>query len=178
MILIVDMNSSELASKEFVSPILRIVGKENCKVVRYTHVSSSMLGMYDRIILSGTTLRDMEFANNPESFSWIRDCRVPVLGICAGMQAIGMAFGSKLERCQEIGMVKIETVKNNALFSDKFSAYALHSFAMQSSKIFDLLAKSEKCTHAIKHKERDIYGVLFHPEVRNNQIIENFMKIG
>ncbi len=176
MILVVDMNFSELASKEFVGPILRIVGRENCKVVRYPKVSSSMIGTYDRVIISGTTLMDMEFAKNPESFAWIRDCKIPVLGICAGMQAICMAFGSKLERCQEIGMVGIETVKDNPLFSGNFSAYALHNFAISPSGSFDLLAKSEKCAHAIKHVERNIYGVMFHPEVRNSKIIENFVK--
>jgi GMP synthase (glutamine-hydrolysing) len=177
MILIVDLNFSELASKEFVSPISRIVGRENCKVVRYPRVSSSMMGMYDMVIISGTTLKDMEFAKNPESFSWIKDCKIPVLGICAGMQAVGMAFGSKLERCQEIGMVAIETMKDNPLFSGNFSAYALHNFALSPSRSFDLLAKSEKCVHAIKHIERSIYGVMFHPEVRNTKIIENFVKI-
>jgi GMP synthase-like glutamine amidotransferase len=66
--------------------------------------------------------------------------------------------------------------EENALFSGKFNAYALHNFAVSPSGSFGLLAKSGKCAHAIKHKERDLYGVLFHPEVRNVQIIDNFVK--
>jgi GMP synthase-like glutamine amidotransferase len=30
---------------------------------------------------------------------------------------------------------------------------------------------------AIKHKQKDIFGVLFHPEVRNREIIERFVHV-
>ena len=39
---------------------------------------------------------------------------------------------------------------------------------------FDVLAESKYCPQAIKHKEKPYFAVLFHPEVRNKKIIENF----
>ena len=29
----------------------------------------------------------------------------------------------------------------------------------------------------VKHKDKKFFGVLFHPEVRNESVIENFLKI-
>jgi len=39
-----------------------------------------------------------------------------------------------------------------------------------------VLAESAKCVHAIKHKLKDVYGVLFHPEVRNKEVVERFIR--
>ena len=30
----------------------------------------------------------------------------------------------------------------------------------------------------IKHKEKETYGVIFHPEVRNKEIIKKFLELG
>ena len=40
-----------------------------------------------------------------------------------------------------------------------------------------LLAESSKCIQAVKHKEKNIYGVLFHPEVRNQEILKKFIQL-
>jgi GMP synthase (glutamine-hydrolysing) len=128
-----------------------------------------------KIILSGTALRDNQFMKDVEQFEWIRTCEKPMLGICAGMQIIGAMFRSSLIECQEIGMREIETVKPNPLFSSTFKAYELHNYAVSPSPAFDILAKSEKAVQAIKHKKKEIYGVLFHPEVRNKEIIKRFI---
>jgi GMP synthase (glutamine-hydrolysing) len=93
------------------------------------------------------------------------------------MQTIGLVLGSSLRRCVEIGMKRIETVKANALFSGSFDAYELHSLALRPSAEFDVLARSERCVQAVKHRKRGIYGVLFHPEVRNREIIERFVAL-
>lgn len=176
MILVVDMGLCKLAAKEFVAPIERLLKGKITEVVHYSKVSANDLRRCNAVILSGTPLKDMEFTRNPEAFGWLKNFEKPVLGICAGMQTICMAFGSEIERCQEIGMVRIETLKDNPLFSGKFNAYALHNFAVQTPAGFDIIASSERCVHGIRHKSRNIYGVMFHPEVRNGQIIENFVK--
>jgi GMP synthase (glutamine-hydrolysing) len=119
---------------------------------------------------------DTTTLNRITRFNWLKNFNIPVLGICAGMQTIGLVFGGYLENCREIGMIKIETFKKNILFSSTFQAYSLHNYSLEPPAEFEMLAKSENCIQAIKHKNKDIYGVLFHPEVRNKEVIQNFIQ--
>jgi len=180
MILIVDMNfkKESLGTYEFVYPIASVVKNfETYLIKHYSELGDTDVDKYSRVILSGNALRDEQVMNRAECFSWVRGCGKPILGICAGMQTIGLVFGSSLKRCVEIGMARIETVKRNALFSASFDAYQLHSLALRPSGEFEVLARSERCVQAVKHRKRSIYGVLFHPEVRNREIIERFVAL-
>jgi GMP synthase-like glutamine amidotransferase len=73
-------------------------------------------------------------------------------------------------------MVEISTLKENPLFQGDFKAYVLTNFSVKQSQTFEALAESTKCIQAIKHKQKNIYGVLFHPEVRNQEILKNFIQ--
>jgi GMP synthase-like glutamine amidotransferase len=174
MNLIIDMNVMEdtLGFSEFVTPIKSIIGE--CEVVHYLKVGDVFA--YDRIILSGTPLKDNEYMDHLDAFKWMKTYSQPVLGICAGMQVIAAVYGCKLERCQEIGMVEIETTKGNPIFNGKFKAYELHNYTIKPSKNIDILAMSKKCNQAIKHRKKPHYGVLFHPEIRNGDILHSFLK--
>jgi GMP synthase-like glutamine amidotransferase len=178
MILVVDMNSKENAFGfyEFVLPIVAIAEElEKCEVKHYLEVNEKNLNSYDKIILSGSALKNTATLNQTAQFTWIKDCGKPILGICAGMQTVGLVFGGRLEKCREIGMTEIATLKANLLFSSRLRVYSLHNYAIQPSDEFDVLAESAKCVQAIKHKQKDIYGVLFHPEVRNKEVVQRFI---
>ena len=180
MNLIVDTNYREdsLGLEEFVMPIAQVVGgRDDYEIRHYSRVDGKVAAGYERVILSGAPLKDNEFIKRIHAFDWLRVFERPVLGICAGMEAIAAIFGSELVRCQEIGMTEIETVSDNPLFSGNFNAYALHNLAMLPSGEFDVLAKSVNCIQAIKHKSKPTYGVLFHPEVRNTEILDRFMAL-
>jgi GMP synthase-like glutamine amidotransferase len=178
MILVVDMNfkKDSLGFYEFVSPIIAIVEElDECFVRHYSELRQEDLSNCSGIVLSGTALKDNATLNQTEKFEWIKDYDKPILGICAGMQTTGLVFGSRLERCLEIGMTQIATLKANSLFSSTFRVYELHNYSIQPSKEFIVLADSAKCVQAIRHKQKDIYGVLFHPEARNKEIIQHFI---
>jgi GMP synthase-like glutamine amidotransferase len=180
VILVVDMNwkRDSLAYNEFVAPILSTVEPlEHCEVKHFLDVDPLELGSYSKIILSGTTLKDFEAQKHVDKFQWIRTCDKPLLGICAGMQVISLVFDVPLTPCLQVGMAEISTKKENPLFEGNFKAYTLHSLSVQPSKTFDVLAQSAKCIQAIKHKQKPIYGVLFHPEVRNQYILKKFAQL-
>jgi GMP synthase-like glutamine amidotransferase len=180
MILVVDMNSKEnpFGLYEFVQPIVAIAEElEKCRVKHYLDVNGKSLNGYDKIILSGSALKDTVTLNETARFMWLKDWGKPVLGICAGMQTIGLVFGGRIEECREIGMTEVATSKENILFSSKFKVYALHNYALVPSAEFEVLAESATCVHAVKHKQKDVYGVLFHPEVRNREVIERFVQV-
>jgi GMP synthase-like glutamine amidotransferase len=180
MILVVDMNwkKDSLAYAEFVQPIVTTVKPlENCVVKHFSEVQHSELKGYSKIVLSGTALKDHATLSQTEKFHWLKSCEQPVLGICAGMQTISLVFGEPLKPCLQVGMTEIATLKENSLFEGNFKAYALHNFSVELSPNFDVLAKSTKCVQAVKHKRKDVYGVLFHPEVRNAEILQKFVKL-
>ncbi len=179
MILVVDMNwkRDSLAFNEFVSPIVSAVQpREKCEVKHFLEIGPEISG-YSKIVLSGTALKDHATLKQIEKFNWMKTCEKPILGICAGMQTISLAFDEPLKPCLQIGMTEITTLKDNQLFQGDFKAYALHNYSVATSQTFEVLAESAKCIQAIKHKQKDIYGVLFHPEVRNHEILKSFIQL-
>jgi GMP synthase (glutamine-hydrolysing) len=180
MILIVDLNwkRASLAFDEFVLPIISVVEPlEECEVTHFSDIQSSELNRYRKIVLSGTALKDHTTLKQVDKFNWVKTCEIPILGICAGMQTISLVFDAPLINCLQIGMTEITTLKNNPLFHANFKAYALHNYSVEPSKSFEALAESTKCIQAIKHKQKNIFGVLFHPEVRNQEILKHFIQL-
>lgn len=181
MILIVDAGykKDSLGVSEFVLPVVRIAERtDKCMVLHYKEVTYATVMKYDKVIICGTALKDNGFMDDISEFDWIRTCGKSILGICAGMEIIGAVFGSRLVKCQEIGMYLIKTVSENQLFESEFEAYGLHNHAVEPSGEFSVIARSQKCPQGIKHKKYEIYGVMFHPEVRNPKIIERFLLPG
>ncbi len=53
----------------------------------------------------------------------------------------------------------------------------MHDCAVQVPDRFIPLAVSDRCVQAIRHRSLPLYGLLFHPEVRNEWIIERFLRM-
>jgi GMP synthase-like glutamine amidotransferase len=173
MILLISTCSEKLNEEEFVKPIAGIVEK-NYEIRHYTEKTD--LKKYEKLIICGTALKDNDFLKNLTHFNWIKESNIPLLGICSGMQVIALQFGAKPVKKKEIGMTKIKSIKKNILFTGDFEAYELHGNGLSNLNQFEILAKSENTPQAIKHKTKNIYGIMFHPEVRNSNIILNFIK--
>lgn len=179
MILIVDMNwkKDSLSFNEFVLPIVAVVRSvEEFRIKHFLDIEPAELSCYRKIVLSGTALKDHATLKQVDKFTWVKTCDKPILGICAGMQTVSLLFDEPLVRCLQIGMAEISTLKENPLFQGDFKAYVLHNYSIKESKNFEVLAESTKCIQAIKHKQKDIFGVLFHPEVRNQEILRKFIQ--
>ncbi|MCW4017216.1 MAG: gamma-glutamyl-gamma-aminobutyrate hydrolase family protein [Candidatus Bathyarchaeota archaeon] len=173
-----NVRKNSLGYCEFVLPILEVAQpQESCTVKHYVEVSEADIDSYSKVILSGTPLKDSAAPRQIEKFRWLKTTDKPVLGICAGMQVLGVVFSSKLVEYLEIGMTQIATLKENPLFSGEFKAYSLHNYCLEPSGEFEVLAKSANCVQAIKHKQKPLYGILFHPEVRNPEILKRFLSL-
>lgn len=178
MILIVDMNTKKtsIGFYEFVLPIVAATKDlDDSTIKHYSEVKLEDIAHCDSVILSGTPLKDNATLSQLDTFKWLKTNCKPVLGICAGFQTIGLVFNTKLKRCFSVGMTEIATLKENSLFSGNFKAYTLHNYSLEPSDAFEVLAESTQCVQAIKHKQRNIFGVLFHPEVRNIEILQRFV---
>jgi len=120
MILVVDLNfkKDSLGFYEFVSPIITITADlTDCAVKHYSELTQQDLSNCSKLILSGSALKDTVTLAQIDRFQWLKDYSKPFLGICAGMQTIGLVFGSRLIKCSEIGITQVTTLTANPLFS-------------------------------------------------------------
>ena len=93
------------------------------------------------------------------------------------MQIVASIFEERIVENVEIGMIDVQTLEDNDLCEGDFQAYSLHNYSVDKLKFFEVLARSETSVQAISHSSKQIFGVSFHPEVRNNKIIDNFLRI-
>jgi GMP synthase-like glutamine amidotransferase len=183
MILVVDLCSREhsLGYEEFVLPIARITEGQDTAVstIHYNRNAGKSVTRCDGVILCGTPLQDNAFLSCRDAFSWLADTDIPLLGICAGMQAISLAFGGEVFPSLEIGMTDIRATTSDSLLPGPatFPAYELHGNACTVPPRFTVLAESDRCVQVFRHKDRPVYGVLFHPEVRNEGVVEQFISL-
>lgn len=183
MILIISTCKENLHELEFVKPIEDIIknNKLNYKIVNYKRLSKKDIDNSDKVIITGASLKDNDFLdkNNIKKFEFIKYFNKPILGICAGMHLIGLVYQGKLKKIKQIGPIDIEFIDNflGIEKNSKHQVYSLHGLCIDYTKlnVFSVLSYAS-CPQAIKHKSKEIYGVLFHPEVRNKNLIIEFIK--
>lgn len=170
MILIINVNKYKLHDLEFIKPITDLL--EKFKVVHYKSLKQSDIDSAEKIIIAGTSLKDDEYLNYLGEFAWIKNYKKPLLGICSGMQILALVNGAKLKKTKEIGQTEIKILKKDFLINIVKKVYSLHQFSVTLPKGFELIAKSSKSIQAIKKENH--YGLLFHPEVMNKELIKAF----
>lgn len=171
MILLISTCKYKLHENEFVLPIAKYL--ENYQIAHYK--DNIDFSKYSHIIICGTALKDNDYLEHIKNFDWIKTTELPVLGICSGMQIIALLDGAEIKKKTEIGLIEIKTIKKNKLINGEFYAYNLHSNSLINLNKFDILAQSTKTPQIIKRKQKNIFGIMFHPEVRNKEIITNFL---
>lgn len=174
MILVVSTCSQKLSENEFVKPIEKLLLNNNFNFETKHYSKISDASKYDRIIICGNALEDLEYLKDVDKFSWIKNYSGKILGICAGMQIIVSTFGMSLREKTIIGSQEVESLEINPLINGKFNAYFLNSRQPILDKQFIPLTKDGSM---IKHTTKEIYGCIFHPEVMNPEIIINFCKL-
>jgi anthranilate synthase/aminodeoxychorismate synthase-like glutamine amidotransferase len=99
---------------------------------------------------------------------------MPVLGVCLGHQALSIAFGGKVERASRPMHGKTSRVVHDgsALFKgvdQPFDAGRYHSLVipkdgMPAGFLVTASVDGDGTIMAIRHAERPVFGVQFHPE--------------
>jgi len=183
MILVLDLSyrPGSLSADEFVSPVERIVREERYRTTirHYTDPVHGDLASVDGAILCGTALKDFGYLEDLERFAWLPSFPRPVLGICAGMQVTVRIYGGDVHPETGIGMIGQQVVAPDPLLTgkDSFPAYELHCLSVTPPPSFRVLATSPSGVQAVRHRERPVYGVMFHPEVRNEWLIRRFLSL-
>ena len=122
---------------------------------------------------------------SPMYDSAIFELGIPILGICYGCQLISKLLGGRVEKPQkrEYGKANV-SVTGSLLFSNiPENTVCWMSHTDQVTVVpdgFHVTAFTDTCPNAaIENKEKQIYGVQFHPEVQHtaygNQMLGNFL---
>src|SRR5690349_4252722 len=97
----------------------------------------------------------------------------PLLGVCLGHQAIGVAFGGTVDRAPELLHGKTSIVHHTDAgvlhgLPDPFTATRYHSLTILPDTLPDVLEATGHTDSgvimAVRHTELPIHGVQFHPE--------------
>lgn len=115
---------------------------------------------------------------------------IPLLGVCLGHQAIGIAFGGKVVGAEEIVHGKDDSIHHNqkgiyANMSTPFKAGRYHSLVIERDSISDDLeitaTSKNNLIMGVQHKSFPIYGVQYHPESiltpDGEKLLGNFLEI-
>jgi GMP synthase (glutamine-hydrolysing) len=136
------------------------------------------------IILSGgpSSVYDKDApVADPQAF----ELGVPVLGICYGLQFMAHALGGKVRAAKhrEYGHAQVERIAESELFRDlpsTLEVWMSHGDeALELPPGFKLIAKTPSAVAAIENRDRRLFAVQFHPEVRHTklgtEILRNFV---
>ena len=114
--------------------------------------------------------------------------RLPILGVCLGHQAIGLAYGGTVVRAPEVVHGKVVSVHHAGrgvlrALPDPFTATRYHSLVVARDGLpaaLEVTAWTEDgLIMAVRHREHPVEGVQFHPESIGtpvgHDILRNFL---
>ena len=164
---------------------LKILG---CQVQVFDHTQEPDLSTCSHVIL-GPGPKDPE--SSEKLMQWLDlalEKNSPVLGICLGHQALGLAFGAKLIHAPRPIHGEVENIEHHqqGLFKNiesPFQATRYHSLVLTDlPDTLEIHAQSkDNQIMAIAHKSKPAFGVQFHPEsflsTQGLLIFKNFLEI-
>tara|TARA_B100001057_G_scaffold489850_1_gene576957 strand:+ start:1514 stop:3076 length:1563 start_codon:yes stop_codon:yes gene_type:complete len=140
------------------------------------------------VILSGgpNTVTKKNFPKIPKE---ILSKKIPILGICYGLQLIAKIFGGKvksLKKSREFGRATLIRKRKSLIIKNFFkkgdnAVWMSHQDAVvKIPKEFKVIASTKESKMTIvENKDKKIYGLQFHPEVTHTvngkQIFKNFL---
>lgn len=114
--------------------------------------------------------------------------KVPILGICLGMQAIAYEAGNTVRKGKRIMHGKVDRIINRGgmllkNMDEIFQAVRYHSLVVENNNNFHVCAVSESDGEimAIENTDLKLFGLQFHPESYATQngmaFIKNFVEV-
>lgn len=154
-------------------------------VVDHDRVSLAQLAGYSHVVLSpgpGDPGCRLDFAVGREV---LLHSEVPVLGVCLGMQGLVTAYGGEVAAVEPAhGEVDDVTHGGTGLFDgvpSPFEVVRYHSLAaVRVPSPLEVIARvGDGTVMAVRHRDRPLVGVQFHPEsvltTYGERIIANFL---
>jgi para-aminobenzoate synthetase component 2 len=144
-----------------------------CDVVRNDAVTVDDAGRYDGVLLSPGPGTPEDAGVCLEMVRACADRAQPMLGVCLGHQALGVAFGGVVDRAPELLHGKTSVVEHEGAgvlhgLPRPFTATRYHSLAIEPATVPDELEVTGRTASgvvmAVRHRALPLEGVQFHPE--------------
>jgi anthranilate synthase component II len=113
--------------------------------------------------------------------------KIPVFGVCLGLQAIGEAFGGDVVRAPSQMHGKTSSVAHDGVgvfanLPQDFKATRYHSLVVERETLPECLqvtAEADGLIMGLQHKTLNVHGVQFHPESiaseHGHALLKNFL---
>jgi len=119
---------------------------------------------------------------------YVKELEYPILGICLGHQIIALAYGGKIGSAgmESYAQIQLKIKDVNDIFKGlgpMMEVWASHKDeVIKLPPNFNILASSSICDiEAMKHQEKPLYGIQFHPEVQHTKegpkLLKNFYEV-
>jgi len=179
MILLVSTCKYMLSEEEFVEPVAAIVREIGYRYSVRKYYEKINFSKFEKVIICGTALKDFDYLKYLDNFKPLLDYSGKVLGICAGYHILAKIHGASLSSIEKIGVHEVKVVKENPLVPrGSIQAYFLHTLALtEANNVIEPLAFHDNEICLFKVRKKDFYGVAFHPEVLNKNIIIRFIEL-
>ena len=144
-----------------------------CEVVRNDAVSTDAAAEYDGVLLSPGPGTPEDAGVCVDMVHACAERAQPMLGVCLGHQALGVAFGGVVGRAPELlhgktSLVQHQDVGVLAGLPDPFTATRYHSLTIAPDTVPAELEVTGTTPGgvimAVRHRELPLEGVQFHPE--------------
>jgi para-aminobenzoate synthetase component 2 len=144
-----------------------------CEVVRNDAIGVEAAHDYDGVLLSPGPGTPEEAGICVAMVGYAEQHRIPVFGVCLGLQSIAVAHGAVVGRAPELLHGKTSTVTHDGAgvfqgLPDPFTATRYHSLAVEPETLpEDLLVTARTDSGVImgiRHRELPVEAVQFHPE--------------
>lgn len=116
--------------------------------------------------------------------------RLPIFGVCLGMQAIGQAYGGNVIRANRLMHGKMSAVEHDGTgifetIPSPFQATRYHSLVVEEASFPNSLTVTAKTDDGslmgLSHTSHPVHGVQFHPESiaseHGDTLLRNFIRI-
>ena len=175
-ILIVDFGSQLI---KLIARRIREIGVY-CEIIPFNKINKKLIeeSKPRGLIFSGGPA-SVEGKDSPKIDKFIYDLKIPILGICYGLQLICKNFNGKVAptKLREFGKADIRLVKDSDLLKNIYKKNKDYQVWMSHSdsviylpKGFEVVASSVNSKFAIiQNSKKRIYGLQFHPEVNNTE---------
>ncbi len=174
------MSTSAVVILDFGSQYTQLIARRVRELRVYCEIHPCTLSLQEirdleprALILSGGPAS--VFASGaPTVDAGVFELGIPVLGICYGMQLTVHLLGGEVEKAteREYGPASVEVVQSRGPFAPLAAGSSTDVWMSHGDRVarlpteFEVLARTPNAPFAaIAHREREIFGLQFHPEV-------------
>ncbi len=177
----------------FTYNLVQMIGINNCKLIvkRNDEISISEIEKLnpDKILISPGPGKPEDSKVSLEIIKQLGN-KIPIMGVCLGHQAIGIAYSGNAIKAKELMHGKTSKISHNgkSIFKNipqNFDATRYHSLIIEKESLpieLEITATSEDGTiMGVKHKKYPVEGIQFHPESiltgEGKNIINNWLAL-